>query len=123
MLVIRAAQLDVWRQSSVDAFTARAVQRLASVYPDAYAKLGDDGARALVARAIDTGARHGIDTEGGVSALVDLMVQVGERFERSPHAEWARKILAHPKLPGELKIQALVGRIAAATQGRIVEPA
>lgn len=123
MLVIRPAQIEALREPVIADFVERVVERLARVYPEPYQAMGDAGARAFVWRAVEAAERHGIDTEGDVSALIDLKIQVGEGFERSPDRAWAAAVLAHPTLPGSLKVSAIVQRIASRTQGRVVEPA
>jgi hypothetical protein len=121
MFVIRQAQLEVFEHDAREEFVGRLVAHLAMTRPQVCESLGEGATRDFVRRVVERGTKHGIDTEGGVASLADLMLQVGEDFERSPDRAWAQKLLAHPTLPGVLKIDALVARIGGQTQGRIVE--
>lgn len=90
-------------------------------YPDACAALGDEGRlRAFVVRGLDRGHEHGIDTAGAAMVYLELLVQFGEDFQRSPLQPWARNILAHPDLPGPVKAEALRDRHFDETRGRVL---
>ena len=120
MLLIRTQQLAVFERDARRAFEDRLVSVVASEYPPSYEVLGEPETRQLIGRAIALGEANRIVTEGGVTALTGLMIQFGETFERSPDRDWAREILAHPKLPGRLKVDLLLERMAGRTQGRVV---
>ena len=72
-------------------------------YPSTVEDLGERGVEQFVRRAITFGAAHGIDTVAGVTALLSLLVQNREAFERSPDRAWAIQVLQHATLPGMLK--------------------
>ncbi len=120
MLVIRDLQLSALRQEARRRFVDRAVARMTADHPDACRDLGEPGLRGLVEHAIDLGGRHGIVTEGGVLALLRLMIQYGAAFERSPDRAWAMGVLAHARLPGPVKVDMLCQRLAARARGRVV---
>jgi hypothetical protein len=84
--------------------------------------MGEAGTRELTDRTLRAAANHGIENSGGILVLLDLQLQYGERFERSPDAEWARNMLAHPSLPGHIKMAAIQDRFDARTGGRKLVP-
>jgi len=120
MLVIRTQQLTVFERDARRAFEDRLVSIVASEYPPSYEVLGEPGTRQLIRRAIALGEANRIVTEGGVTALTGLMIQFGETFDRAPDRDWAREILANPNMPGRLKVDLLLERMAGRTQGRVV---
>jgi hypothetical protein len=122
MLILRRPQVDAFGLEARRELEDRIVRIVARDYPQAYAELGDAGARQLAVRAIEVGAEHRVVTEGGVTVLAILMVQYGEGFERSPDAAWARGLLEHRTLPETLKIDMLLRRMAGRSQGRVVVP-
>jgi len=122
MLVLRAEQLEMMRRPSIDRFENRMVDYLAAHYPSRYEELGEAGTRKSVRDSIDLGARHGIDTEGAVAGLIVLCLEYGSRFELSPAADWARGILEHPSLPGELKVRMIGERFESQSHGRKLNP-
>jgi len=121
-LVIRSEQMKALGEASVASFEDRVLRQTATAYPDQYSEMGESGLRSLIRRAIKTARAHGIDTEGGVAVLLELMILFGEKFERSPERKWANEMLRDPDLPGLLKIRLIRERIMSSTQGRPVVP-
>ena len=93
---------------------------VAADYPDRFRDVGDAGIRQLINRAIETGRQYGIETEGAVAVLIQLMIYFGERFELSPDRDWAFEMLAHPVAPPTLRISLVRDRMLARSQGRMV---
>lgn len=118
MLVVRKEQVAVFRAEARKRFAERLRAYIAEEYPTRYQALGDDGTKQLVQKGIEAAERHGIDTDGATAVLVELMVEFGERLERSPDRAWAERILAQPELPGQVKVSALRERLSASTGGR-----
>ncbi|HJZ59725.1 MAG TPA: hypothetical protein VKE74_32585 [Gemmataceae bacterium] len=123
MFVIREAQLEVLRRFAVDGFVDQMVGYVAAEFPRHYEVLGQEGTREFIRRVIRTAAGHGVTTIGAVAVLIELMLQFGERFERSPDRVWANNILAHPTLPDHVKVDAIRDRFVARTGGRVLVPA
>ena len=120
MLVIRDAQMAVFARQAKGEFEDRMVSQIESGYPRHFARLGEAGARRFVQKAIAMGAANGISGEGSVAVLMELMLEFGEQFEMSPERAWARRMLAHPTLPGVVKVDVMRDRLTAATQGRTI---
>lgn len=120
MLTIRAAQMAAFRESRVGDFVDGMTHYLATEYPRHWDRLGEVGMRSFVERSVATAAGMGIRLEGAVGALIELWLVYGERFERSPEREWVRNILAHPRLPDHVKVEAIQDRLDARTGGRVL---
>ena len=89
-------------------------------YPDRFGGAKEGEAGQLVQAAMQTGARHGIDTDRSLTVLIALMADYGERFELSPDAGWGREMLAHPTLPADLKMRMIWAGFDSRTQGRAI---
>jgi hypothetical protein len=118
MLIIRPAQMEVFRRRAVDRFVERMVQYVAREFPDRYAAFGDAGCEDYVRTALKSAATFRIEHEGAVAVYLELMLEFGDNFERAPHREWAGNILANVDLPGPKRIDMIRERFSAATRGR-----
>jgi hypothetical protein len=122
MLTIRNDQFGVFSGDLQSQFVNRLLPHLAADYPSWYQERQDPGAREFVERVIENGMKHKIRSQSAVSTLVDLMIEFGEKFEKSPDRQWAMNLLAHPSLPDGIKTSLLAERLRVRTGGRrIVE--
>jgi hypothetical protein len=123
MITIRDTQVAAFRQSAIDAYALDAAKHLLTNFPGPSAALGGEtGVRAFVQRGIERGRQSGVETEGAVTVLLELWIQFGENFERSPLREFTKNILAHPTLPGDAKADLIRGRHEELTGGCVVVP-
>jgi len=76
----------------------------------------------FVDRSVRAAVAMGIDTEGAMGVLAELRLVYGESFERAPDRAWIRNILAHRRLPGYVKIEAIQDRLSEKTAGRVLVP-
>jgi hypothetical protein len=77
-------------------------------YPDPSATLGGTNeVRDFVLRNIPRAAALGVSSKGAVIGLLELWIQFGENFERSPLKTWSSNFLSHPILPGAAKVDAI----------------
>ena len=121
MLTIRKAQFAVFHQFAIDAFAADAVKHLLTHFPGPSAALGSEAeVRSFVQRGIERGREFGVETGGAVTVLLELWIQFGENFERSPLREFAKNILAHPLLPGDAKADMIRDRHHELTGGCVM---
>lgn len=121
MLTLRETQLSAFRQSAIEGFAADAVNHLLTHFPAPSAVLGGEPAvRQLVQRGIARGSHFGLDTTGALLVMLELWIQFGENFERSPLREFTGNILAHPQLPGEAKAGLIRDRHHELTGGCVV---
>ena len=119
VLIIRDEQLAVLRTARVTRFEHRMLEHVAHAYPEDYSSLGGaEGVRSFLRRAIDAAASHGIRTESGVSLFIELVLAYGLEFELAPYREWALRILADSRLPGQMRLTLIRNRLSNLTQGR-----
>ncbi len=122
MLQIRPTQMNAFTSVRREEFVRRLLSHLAANYSTWYENQEDRQPREFVERVIDSGETFGVRSESAVSTLVNLMIEFGEEFERSPDQTWAVKMLAHPSLPGHIKLSLLSERLRERSGGRrIVE--
>jgi hypothetical protein len=123
-VIVRREQVAVFRADAQRRFAERMRAYIAEEYPRHYEVLGEEGTNGLVQKGIEKAAQHGIETEGATAVLIELMVEFGEKLERSPERAWAEKMLAEPEVPGQVKVKAIRERFEASTGGRrLVMPA
>jgi hypothetical protein len=120
MLIIRKEQVAVFRAEARRRFVDRMCAYIAAEHPAPYQAMGDHGIQQLVQKCIEKAASHGIEREGPTAVLIELMLEYGERLERSPERAWAEKILANAELPDSVKVAAVRDRFAAVADGRRV---
>ena len=105
MLIIRDSQLRVFADNRRRDFAATLLLGIAAKYPCEYGPLTESGMRALIDRSIAGAVSYGLEREGHIGLYVELTVEYGEWFERSPRGARARRLLDHPSLPGPAKIE------------------
>jgi hypothetical protein len=120
MLVIRNAQMAVFQRASKARFEAGVVHHLAHKYPKLVAALGEEGTLNFIRRTTAAAHANRIFAEGAIAIYIDLVIEYGEQFERAPDRTWARKILAHPKLPDHIRMDTISEKFASRADGRIV---
>jgi hypothetical protein len=119
VLFIRDEQLAVFRAERVTKFEARMLEHVAQTHPEDYSSLGGaEGVRSFLRRAIDAAASRGIRTERGVSLFIELVLAYGLEFELAPYREWALRMLANSRLPGQMRLTLIQNRLSNLTQGR-----
>ena len=120
MITVRDSQVAVFRQARIDAFVHDMVQYISAEYPTHYQHLGPAGTREFVLRALARATRMGIELEGAVGVLIELWLMFGEQLERAPDRVWARRILAHPRLPDFVRVETVQNRLLERTGGRVL---
>ena len=118
MLTIREAQLEAFRAESSRTFRLRLIAHVRENYPEVYAEWNDAGTASFIDRLVSKARTNRVDAEGAVIILLELMLEYGEEFQRSPEREWARNLLAHRSLPAHIKMEAIRDRFADRADGR-----
>ena len=104
MLVIRDEQMRAFTVLACKEFEDERVPDLKVRFPKAYERLGDEGVRRVVARAI-TRARHfGINSDSDVAEILDLMMLLGESFCDDPEFDFECAPLRDRDLPAEARV-------------------
>ena len=99
-------------------FEQQMLRLIAPGFPDWLSSMGEEGALAYVRTTVASAARQGIVTGPAIGVLVLLKLEFGETFELSPEREWARNILEHPLLPGDIKVKQIAKRLVSGAAGR-----
>ena len=121
MLTVRASQMEVFEDIRRRDFEEALLRRVVLKYPAEYAHLSESGLRDLVGRSIARAVRYGLVKEVHIARFVELTVEFGENFERSPeNSVAADNILEHPILPGSAKLQGVHDLLTGSSGGRTV---
>ena len=118
MLIIRPSQVQAFETHQAKDFEDALLARIAARYPSEFAHLTSPGAHALMKRSIAAAIRYGLERQGHIAVFVELTVEFGEAFERSPYQSRILELLRHPTLPGEAKLQGVYAILKESTGGR-----
>lgn len=122
MLVIRDEQMGVFRREASARFEERMAAHLVATFPTRYQSMPERDIREFIRRGVKNGDRCEVKTEDAVEILLEMMTTFGEEFERSPDPSWIHEILAHPKLPGSLKVELIQDRFGDLIRGGVSSP-
>jgi|GEM_PF-1035979 len=120
MLTIRQSQLDIFSGFRQKIWEDRMVDIVARDYPNRYLEFGEPKVRQSIQFAVKRGGEFGIDTETSIAVLIELMIAFGQEFELSPERAWARRMMANPAAPPDLRLHLMRDRMMTATHGRPV---
>ena len=105
-LVIREAQLEVFRGEAGAGFRRRVGRHLKEHFPDDCADLGEEGLREAVQHGVERAAANGLRVERDVCLYLGLMFLFGPSFDED--LSWAGQILGDERLDtAEERINAL----------------
>jgi hypothetical protein len=113
LFFVRQSQIDAFARAAVDDFVARMVARLERFFPDQSRDLGAAGLEARVREGVDRAARRGIEREYHVCLYLDVMMELGPRFDEDPSLPWARALLEDPALGPATGVDVLHTRVFA----------
>ncbi len=117
MLTIRKEQMDALSAYMRRSFEDRMVKHIVADFPQQFERLKEEGTREFVRAGVERCAGHGIDTEGGIRVIVDLLLEHAD-FDASSDMAWARKILQDAELSGPAKVSLIEKRLEAAKSRR-----
>jgi hypothetical protein len=122
MLQIRTPQFESFQRVLLEQYVETTVNRLLEHFPDPCASLfnGRDQVKAFVTRGIDNAIGLNVNTPSAITALLELWLQFGDNFERSPVRAWAMNMLSHPDLPGATKVDVIRDRHLELTGGCVM---
>jgi hypothetical protein len=122
MLQIRTAQLHALQEDLLNRYIERTVDHLLKHFPDCCASAFDERhqVRTFVERGVDKASTLNVNTAAAITALLELWLQFGSNFERSPARTWTMNILSHPELPGVTKVDVIRDRHLQLTGGCVM---
>jgi hypothetical protein len=102
MLIIRNTQMDALKQPIMSQYEEKAVAYVKSDFPDEFERRGEAGVKDLVAHAVRDAQGYGMTSSADVTALLSLMIILGEDFDAEEDNAWMRDILQSKVIaPGE----------------------
>jgi hypothetical protein len=104
MLVIRAEQMKVLERSARLDFDNRVAHHLVEVYEGV---VDSPDLRELIRRGVDKAGSYGIESQVGVVAFIEKMIEWGADFDEDPERTWAGEILRDGMLSPEARMPAL----------------
>ena len=107
MLVLRSAQFDAFRDSSMGDFELRTVADLRSSFPEKLAPNSDEDLRTLIRYGLERSRVYGVINEDDVTRYFEYMVEYGADFDTAPGTWWAAPILTSPQKTGYEKMNEL----------------
>ncbi len=110
MLVIRQEQWAALAEPGKQRYEQKLVDYLCESRPAIAERLGDEGLRQLVGRAIASSASYGIDSERDVALYLGLTLALGDDFDRSEKTPWAQPILNDQRSDGSTRMKRLCKR-------------
>lgn len=123
MFTIRDKHQAALSRSMADRFASEAICHLMTHFPAPSTRLGGKQAvQEFVERGTARARTLGVDTDAAVIVLLELWIQFGEEFERSPLREFSQNILAHGMLPGFAKVEMIRDRHQELTGGCVMIP-
>jgi hypothetical protein len=122
VLQIRTAQLKALAEDRRKLYIEQTTDHLLKHFSDCCKAAFEGGqqVRAFVASGVDKASILNVNTPTATTALLELWLQFGSNFERSPARTWTMNILSHPELPGAAKIDAIRERHLKLTGGCVM---
>jgi hypothetical protein len=106
MLVIRDAQMEVFRALAERNFEALAMEHLKSLFPSECAARGDDAVLESIRVGVNKARGYELATEIHLLRYLRVMFVLGDGFDEQ--SNWAREILTDPELSPETKSSELI---------------
>jgi hypothetical protein len=93
MLVIRSAQMEVFKEAALRSFENEMVAHLAEFSPPLFKAVGEEQMREVIHFGIGKADSYGFTFRGPVRLYLDLMLLFGSHFDTDPQYPWAAEIL------------------------------
>ena len=103
MLVIRESQLSTLGSVQVREFETQLVRHFARFYPRECRLAGNDQVQQLVAMGLSRARQHGYVVQREASLYVNLMIILGQDFDRDPQIPWAAQQIDDTSIPGPFR--------------------
>jgi hypothetical protein len=111
MLVIRQAQMDIFRDRFLQDFEDQCVRNLVERFPRRCAALGETGLRRLIRSSIKRSAEFDIRSESDVATFIDLSIKLGEDFDHREELAFEVEPLRDRSLPGDARLSLTMARL------------
>lgn len=94
MLVVRRAQIEVFKAPLREPFVLRMVEHVLRYFPGDCAALPPDQLREIVRDGVIRAEKYGFESERDATRFLNLMFTFGRLFDRDPSLGWATRLLA-----------------------------
>lgn len=94
MLVVRRAQIELFKAPLREPFVHRMVEHVKQYFPEDCAPLDADTLLEILRDGVIRAERLGFDTERDATRFLNLMFTFGRDFDRDPSLGWATRLLA-----------------------------
>ena len=111
MLIIRSAQMAVFRERRMKQFEATKLSDLASRYPSWYAQAGDAHVLHIIRIGIGKARGYGITAARDCSTFIDLMVRFGAEFDTLDSMAWETEALRDAEVDDSSRMELLLERL------------
>lgn len=101
MLTIRKEQMAICAEAMTKSFETRMMAHIRRFFPKRYLSLGESGARETIRCGMSRAAAYAIRGERDLCKYIDLMMVLGQDFDRSP---WATSILTDSSKTPDIKV-------------------
>jgi len=110
MLIIREAQMRVFREQQIQEFENGRFRELADRFPRKCAELGESGTAALIKAGVAKSFGLGIVGEEDVEGMIDLMMIHGPDFDELEEFAYETQPLRDDDLPADARVQLTMAR-------------
>jgi hypothetical protein len=102
-MVIREAQIEALRLSTLRAFENEMLEHLANFSPPLFKAVGADQLREVIRLAIKRSSEYGLTFRGPVRLYLELMLLFGSRFDTDPQYPWIAEALKDREAPSQMQ--------------------
>lgn len=108
MLIIRAAQIEIFQQAALQDYEKYARQHLQTCFPQPYKRLGDDVLNEVINVGRQRAEKYGFNIYRSLCTYLSLMFWLGSGFDEDPLYPWAERLLNNPLTTNQLTKVSLV---------------
>jgi hypothetical protein len=102
-MVIREAQIEALRLSTLRAFENEMLEHLANFSPPLFRAVGRDQLREVIRLGIKRSSAYGLTFRGPVRLYLELMLLFGSRFDTDPQYPWVAKIIKDQEAASQMQ--------------------
>lgn len=106
-MIIRNAQMETFREYSMQGYETRMLPHLRDLFPEAVEELGEEETREVIRAGVEMAAGYGIETEQDVGQFLTLMFLHSFEFDCDDSLPGAHQILTRPGLEPEQRLELL----------------
>lgn len=103
MLVIRAEQMDIFKDAALVSFEDQMVTHLAEFSPPLFKAVGEEQMHKAIQLGVSQAAQYGFTYRGPVRFYLEMMLLFGSYFDTDPQYPWAAEILNNQQLGSQMQ--------------------